>query len=424
MKTENLDASNYRPTRLKTRLQRDYPQLVFHRPATRNQSELVFVEELSVGEVAETCGTADEGASSAESDDDEEMITETPFVQKEVTLKEYYVVAMALQNAIKEAQPMDSAWPPSSVDLCTTQVLKMVPFVLFNFISWILGFSDYPEMSSYLKLEDSRKTKVLSICQDLLYIASNGRKQTPKSLALGMAVRQLTRSSQLTQILNGFGHCASHSAILTYETDLAKLAIKSDTCVPKGVEEQKFTCLVYDNDDFTEDSRNQTHILGGILIQRESLSEDEPVVVTQKLKKGGRTLQGPSDAIVPYSLGKKQTPNFVGTSVPSTFYEIHGSSHQDLAKRLDFAYFLMKLHQNHVGTVLPGWTGFNILLRQSTIPPMSRIRYLPIIDGSPSEYSTLYTALLKSINIADKLSLQHIVLVFDEAIYAKIQQIR
>ena len=50
MENEGLDASNYRPTRLKTRLQRDYPQLVFHRPATRNESELVFVEELSVGE--------------------------------------------------------------------------------------------------------------------------------------------------------------------------------------------------------------------------------------------------------------------------------------------------------------------------------------------------------------------------------------
>ena len=50
IETEGLDASNYRPTRLKTRLQRDYPQLVFHRPATRNQSELVFVQELSVGE--------------------------------------------------------------------------------------------------------------------------------------------------------------------------------------------------------------------------------------------------------------------------------------------------------------------------------------------------------------------------------------
>ena len=136
---------------------------------------------------------------------------------------------MALQNAIKGAQAIDSSWPPLSVDLPTTQVLKMVPIVLFNCIAWILGFSDYPEMSSHLKLEDPHKTKVLSVCQDILYIASNGPKQTPKSLALGMAVRQITRSSQLVQILNSFGHCTSHSAILTYETDLAKLAIKYST---------------------------------------------------------------------------------------------------------------------------------------------------------------------------------------------------
>ena len=78
METEGLDASNYHcPTQLKTRLQRNYPQLVFHRPATRNQSKFVFVEELSVGEVTETCGTADtEGASLADSDSDEEMITD------------------------------------------------------------------------------------------------------------------------------------------------------------------------------------------------------------------------------------------------------------------------------------------------------------------------------------------------------------
>ena len=167
-----------------------------------------------------------------------------------------------------------------------------------------------------------------------------------------MAVRQLTRSSKLTQILNGFGHCVSHSAISTYETDLAKLAIKSNCCIPKGAEKHKFTCPVYDNDDFTEDSRNQTHILGGILIQRQSSSDNAPVVVTQQLKKRGRTLQAPSEAIVPYNLGKKQTPNFLGTSCPSTFYEIKGSFHQEFAKRLDFAYFLMKLHQSTVGTVL------------------------------------------------------------------------
>ena len=70
---------------------------------------------------------------------------------------------------------------------------------------------------------------------------------------------------------------------------------------------------MYDSDDFAEDSRNQTHILGGIFIQEESLSDNTPVVVTQQPKKGGRSLQAPSEAIVPYNLSKKQTPNFLGT---------------------------------------------------------------------------------------------------------------
>ena len=57
-------------------------------------------------------------------------------------------------------------------------------------------------------------------------------------------------------------------------------------------------------------------------------------------------------------------------------------------------------------------------------PPASTIRYLPIIDSSPSDYSTLYTALQQSLKIADELLLEKIILVFDEALYAKIQQIR
>lgn len=80
IKIEKLDASNYCPTWLKTRLQRDYPQLVFHRPANRNQGEHVFVEELSVGEVAETCGAVD--TEGVEGDNDEEVIIETSIKRK------------------------------------------------------------------------------------------------------------------------------------------------------------------------------------------------------------------------------------------------------------------------------------------------------------------------------------------------------
>ena len=51
---ELLDASNYRPFGLKRRLQKTYPQLVFHKPYVRNQSEFVFLEELSCGKDIES----------------------------------------------------------------------------------------------------------------------------------------------------------------------------------------------------------------------------------------------------------------------------------------------------------------------------------------------------------------------------------
>ena len=51
--------------------------------------------------------------------------------------------------------------------------------------------------------------------------------------------------------------------------------------------------------------------------------------------------------------------------------------------------------------------------------------YLPEIDGSPTDMSTVLTILQKSIQIADKLELEAIVIVMmDQAIYSKAQLIR
>ena len=52
-----------------------------------------------------------------------------------------------------------------------------------------LGFSDDPEESKYVNLEEDRSLKLLSVCQDLLYIFNSGKTQTQKSLALATAVR-------------------------------------------------------------------------------------------------------------------------------------------------------------------------------------------------------------------------------------------
>ncbi len=46
-KMENVDASNYRSNKLKQRLQKKYPELVFCPPKVRSVSEIVFVENFT-----------------------------------------------------------------------------------------------------------------------------------------------------------------------------------------------------------------------------------------------------------------------------------------------------------------------------------------------------------------------------------------
>lgn len=73
--------------------------------------------------------------------------------------------------------------------------------------------------------------------------------------------------------------------------------------------------------------------------------------------------------------------------------------------------------------IFPGWTGCNTLL-QSEAPEICSIRYLTIIDASPTEYDTVYTILERSLEIADALKQEQVAVVFDQAIYPKAQQIR
>lgn len=91
------------------------------------------------------------------------------------------------------------------------------------------------------------------------------------------------------------------------------------------------------------------------------------------------------------------------------------------AKQLDLLYIFSKLTTRD-NQLLPGWSGFNSTLEEGK--PLSIIRYLPVLEANPTDFSTVNNILQKSLELADKMHLKEIVLVFDEAIYAKAQQIR
>ena len=90
----------------------------------------------------------------------------------------------------------------------------------------------------------------------------------------------------------------------------------------------------------------------------------------------------------------------------------------------DLGWFLSRLPNPYAvmtdsQQTVPGWSGFNAVASNQKIPPKSAIGYCQLIDASPTELSTVYTLLKKSLEMATQLGLDDTVVVLDQAIYAK-----
>ena len=103
-------------------------------------------------------------------------------------------------NDVNEKLP----WPPTALHLTADAAKAFVPAPLFNFLAWAVGaHTDPSEDGEYVKVEVSTHNRILTIAQDIIYLASKGRLQTPKHLSLAMTLRHLSGSSQLIGLMNG-----------------------------------------------------------------------------------------------------------------------------------------------------------------------------------------------------------------------------
>ena len=339
---------------------------------------------------------------------------------------ESFLTAMKLRSVIKNIKP-NISWPPFSDDLTMKTAERIIPPCLYNFIAWTVGASDDPCLDKCVSVLPDTHCKILAISQDIVYLQSKGRKQMPKHMSLAMTVRHLSGSAQLIGLLNGFGYSVSSSVVLNHDTAIANQEMRrGDNALPPDIQPGKHTILVYDNNDFGEETltgRGTTHNTNGIVVQRSSgFGEERPQQVDRPSVKRTRersVLPPPVD-IAKYYGGKKEGPKAFGTAIP-----LQASTNAPLLKRplmLDLAYNITKF--NITDCQLPAWTGFNQLLSTVDVPAKSVIGYLPIIDASPTEMDTVLTILQRSVQIADKLNLETIVVVFDQAIYSKAQIIR
>ena len=239
-----------------------------------------------------------------------------------------------------------------------------------------------------------------------------------------MAVRQITGCSKLINILNGLGHCVSLSSTMAFDSALAQLTINTSNIIPRNFVAEEYINLVFDNIDFGEEISKQTHVTNGIITQKITIQNESELRHSTVFKKSQRTVEVPPSVISEYHLGAKKTP---------AFHRIHRDTQpipnglkqgsRKTAYKLDLAYVLTKMFCAFDKTTLPGWTGFNTMLHED-IPDVQRVGYLPVINASPTAYTTMHEILKRSMSITEKLKLKYAVLVFDEAIYSKIQHVR
>ena len=218
-------------------------------------------------------------------------------------LRDRLATALDIKQEISNFSTTTFPCPPVASDLNLDSTRSITPPELFNIIA------------------ESRR--ILTIAQDIIYLASNRKKVMPKHVALGMAVRHLSGSAQLVGLLNGFGHSVSHSFVLEHDTALAQQEVeRGSIALPSCIQTGIHTTLVWDNNDFGQETlsgKGTMHNTNGIAVQHsqcqlpvtvaQAPSTVEAKTSTVEAKKTKqRSLVAPDEDIIMFVGEKKSSP--------------------------------------------------------------------------------------------------------------------
>jgi hypothetical protein len=121
---------------------------------------------------------------------------------------------------------------------------------------------------------------------------------------------------------------------MAFDTALALLFVNTSDIIPREFVANEAVNLVYDNIDFGEDIREQTHVTNGIITQL-IRSENQRTGQTIKINKKLRSMQVPQSDVMTFNIVIRKTPTFISEqgSVITTILS------REMAQKFDFEYF-------------------------------------------------------------------------------------
>lgn len=222
-------------------------------------------------------------------------------------------------------------------------------------------------------------------------------------------------SKRIVDLCYQLGFSCSYKEIKLYEISAA--------CDSQRILLNPFIQFVSDNSDFnisTIDGRGTFHNLGSIEIitPANSLQARLPLkrLQTSNIPKESELVEQNKIEILFYT--KKAgsgLKNIVVKKIDKPSFKT------TLSDKLNNLWLFLKYTEEND---FIGWNSFmNMITNSQDNYKVSKINFLPFINGSPSDYSTLYTALLRTSEIALQEGMKTCIITFDQPLYIKARDI-
>ena len=269
--------------------------------------------------------------------------------------------------------------------------------------------------------------------ENAVFAATAGLNKPQKHLMLGIALKSLTRSRKVIEIINRLGHCASYHTIEEVETEATFESTRGNLVAPLRVKLNPHcrTGVAWENvARFAETITGKETLHDTVGITYQTITEEEPIdqepdddenlsseeetcstrEVTEAIhetlnkKKRRRAYQSRSLDIIPYREKLKlRTSDFLSNDNPKRLkFEKTSASMNDW--KIDILWMLNYAVNLH--SLTPLWPGWNSKLTES-MQYTQKIWYLPQINQSPTNHLVVAETLRRSLKIEQEAKKQY-----------------
>lgn len=327
--------------------------------------------------------------------------------------------ALYLRSLILEAMNSQMSLPnPLSPEVLATGQDETPPQLLEFLTVLLCGVKG--------NLTEKKERHVQSVADDIMFITTRGRTKPGKQLCLGLAMKSLTGSRRVVEILNRLGHSVSYHLVEEYETELATVIQDKGQLLPDGLIQAPGLCTAVAFDNYDElcetlSGAGTLHDTVGICYQ--NISDQNETTV-----KDGGTSNTHQDTTRPACSRRS-----------FTYQERNLEPYRKKPKMGQFAYDVTSVPRPQELTLLeyrdclwmmcmeshptPLWTGWNSLITVDVLP-QQRVLYLENITLPPTRNDVVLETMKIAQEIAEECGEDYMLVHYDLAIARPALQIQ